>query len=372
MMNIKRLYQQLTCFLNSKGENRREITEWYDNLKVNNPLSSSEQSKIQLNAKERIEQSIKGEPVRINLKRIYGWSAAAIVIFGGYFFWNILFKMDVATQADLAQISPAKERAIIILEDGKEIDLDQLNMNQSIQVGQTIITKDEQGKVRYHDVESGKEKVQMNSLHVPRAATYQLTLVDGTRVTLNSDSKLTYPSSFGMGDRVVQLDGEGYFEVTKTNNRSKFIVQTNKQRIQVLGTKFNVKSYLQEEKELTTLAEGSVKVSVGAHSIMLIPNQQASSSGQSLDKKDVDVEDVLSWTKGQFCFDGSNTEEVLREVARWYDIEIKYERKATAAQYKGKIPRNLSLDKLVELLNYAELKTNAQIGSNRRINLTIL
>lgn len=372
MMHIKRLYQQLTTFLNSKAENRREITEWYDDLYVDTPISLAEQDSIRRRAKERIEYAIKREPVSINYKRIYGWSAAAAVaVLSGYFVWSTFYKMDVATHTDLAQVAPAKERAIIVLEDGKEIDLDQLAMNQRIQVGQIIISKDEQGKVSYHDASSGKEKVQINSLHVPKAATYQLTLVDGTRVTLNSDSKLTYPSSFGAGDRIVQLDGEGYFEVSKTSNKSKFIVQANKQRIQVLGTKFNVKSYSQEDKEQTTLAEGSVHVSIGTNSTMLVPDQQASSTGQSLEKKTVDVEDVLSWTKGQFCFDGTNTEEVLREVARWYDIEINYKRKEGAAQYTGKIPRNLSLDKLIELLNYAELKTHAQIGSNKRINLTI-
>lgn len=372
MMYIKRLYQQLTNFLNTTESDRREVTSWYEDLNVNSTVDDTQIGHIQQQAKERILLSIKNEPKPFNVKHIYRWSAAAAVfLIGGYFIWNTINRPEIATLAQLAQVEPAKERAIIVLENGQEIDLDQLALNQSLQVGETIITKDAEGKVSYHNASDGKEKIQSNSLRIPKAATYQLTLVDGTRVTLNSDSKLTYPSSFGTGDRIVQLEGEGYFEVTKTNNKSRFIVEAKGQKIQVLGTKFNVKSYPQEKNEQTTLAEGSVQVTLAASTAILKPNQQASSIGQRLETKTVNIDDVLSWTRGQFCFDGTNTGEVLQEIARWYDIDIDYERKHNVAQYIGKIPRNLPLDRLIELLNYAELQIKAVVGTDKRINLTI-
>lgn len=371
MKQIKQLYQQLTNFLSTKEQGRREVTTWYDELSVESPKEESTVRDIQLRAKDRVFETLRREKIQLQLKRLYRGTAAAAVVLGGYFVWNTLTQPEVATPEQLAQVEPAKQRAIIVLEDGKEIDLDQLAINQSLQVGQTLITKDEQGKIRYHNAIDGKEKIQYNSLRIPKAATYQLTLVDGTRVTLNSDSKLTYPSSFDAGDRIVQLEGEAYFEVTRTSNKSRFIVEVKNQKIQVLGTKFNVKAYPQDEKEQTTLAEGSVQVSLAGRKAMLKPHQQASSIGNSLETKAVNIDDVLSWTKGQFCFDGSNTVEVLQEIGRWYDIDIDYANKNSTAQYIGKIPRNLTLDQLIQLLNYAELRTKAVVGNDKRINLII-
>ncbi len=372
MKHVQRLYQQITNFLNAKEEDRRDVITWYDGLEADSLIQQMEQEAIQQRAKKRLFDAISTESKRFNTKRLYRWSAAAaIFLVGGYFVWNSLTSADLATVEQLAQIQPAKERAIIVLEGGEEIDLDQLALNESLQIGETIITKDAEGKVRYHNATNGAEKIQSNSLRIPRAATYQLTLVDGTRVTLNSESKLTYPSSFGVGDRVVQLEGEGYFEVTKTSEKSRFIVEARGQRVQVLGTKFNVKSYPQEDTEQTTLAEGIVQVNLASRTTVLKPNQQASSIGQYLETKTINIDDVLSWTKGQFSFDGTNTSEVLQEIARWYDIDITYKGKGSAEQHIGKIPRNLSLDRLVELLNYAELSTKAVVGSNKRINLII-
>lgn len=372
MKHAQRLYQQITNFLNAKEEDRREVITWYDNLESDSLVQEPERTEIQQRAKMRVFEAINSGQKRFTTRRLYRWSAAAAVfLVGSYFVWNVLIQEKVATKEQLAQVSPAKERAIIILEGGAEIDLDRLALNESLQVGETIITKDAEGKVRYHNASDGKEKIQSNSLRIPKAATYQLTLVDGTRVTLNSDSKLTYPSSFGTGDRIVQLEGEGYFEVTKTGNKSRFIVEAKGQRIQVLGTKFNVKSYPQEQKEQTTLEEGAVLVSLKTKTAILKPNQQASSLGPNLETKTVNVGDVLSWTKGQFSFDGTNTAEVLQEIGRWYDIDITYKGKASAEQHIGKIPRNLSLDRLIELLNYAELETKAIVGNNKRINLII-
>lgn len=280
-------------------------------------------------------------------------------------------RFEVATTSMLVDIAPAREHAVIVLENGQEVDLNILGLNQELKIGQIIIKKNKDGEVQYTDAANGKEKIQINSLRVPKAATYQLTLVDGTRVMLNSDSKLTYPSSFAAGDRVVKLEGEAYFEVTKTSNKSKFVVESTNQRIEVLGTRFNVKAYTSEDSEQTTLAEGSVKVVVNKQDALLAPNQQAVWTGRDLETRRVNVDDVLGWTRGQFCFDGTNTAEVLQEIARWYDIDVTYERTRRVDEYIGKIPRNLTLDRLIQLLNYAELKTKAVIRADNRINLII-
>lgn len=369
MNNIKHLYQVLTDFLNTKA-GRQEVVDWYDQLSVNSTIEESKVQRIQSRAKDRVLARIRMDTKRRSLGIFYRVAAAAAVIICGYFSWNYFAQPQLATDEQLAQIAPAKQKAIIVLADGKEIDLDQLVLNQSVTVGEIIITKDDQGKISYHNAKDGSKRIQPNILRIPKAATYQLTLVDGTRVTLNSDSKLTYPSSFGTGDRVVEIEGEAYFEVARTSNKSRFIVQAKSQRIEVLGTKFNIRAYADEQKEQTTLAEGVVQVTLDRQKVMLKPSQQASTSEGKLIMEAANLDKVLSWTEGQFYFDGTNTKEVLEEIARWYDIDIDYSTRVSV-QYKGKIPRNLSLDKLIQLLNYAELRTKAVIGDNKRINLII-
>src|SRR5690606_12102457 len=122
-------------------------------------------------------------------------------------------------ETQLASVQPAQERAIITLENGREIELDKLKINETIQIDNIIISKDEQGQLSYHHSDSKEVIVQLNTLSVPRASIYSLVLTDGTKVTLNAGSKLIYPSSFADGDRKVFLEGEGYFEVSKMDHR---------------------------------------------------------------------------------------------------------------------------------------------------------
>lgn len=375
MKRVKLIYKQLTSFLNLKVQNKKEVLDWYDDLSNTSSETTPTLEKMQNAVKTRLMHSIRKDRARRLRHTIARWSAAAVATFVlGYFGFSYFNKEILVTTAELAQIMPGQGKATIVLENGQQIDLDQLEMHKSIQIGESLIIKDAQGEIRYQDAKNGSEKVQYNSLQIPKGGMYQLTLKDGTRVTLNSDSKLTYPSSFGAGDRVVKLEGEAYFEVHKTTNKSRFIVESRQQRVQVLGTKFNIKSYLDQQQVETTLAEGSVLVHNAldkGKQVLLKPDEQAVVKGGTIKVKSVNVESILSWTQGQFYFDGANTEAVLAEIARWYDINIQYEPSGQIDLYKGKIPRNLPLDRLIELLNYAELKTKALIGKDKRISLII-
>ncbi len=372
MKGIKTLYQHLTNFLNGKKEDRRDALLWYDQLSDENVADREAIHAIQARTRDRILNSIQRERKQPIFRNIYRYAAgAAAILVCGYFVWHYYDKTEVIPMAQLAQVEPAQDRAIIVLEDGKELDLSQLAINQKLVVGNTVIIKDAQGKVSYlSTIEKGKSS-QPNILRIPRAATYQLTLIDGTRVTLNSDSKLTYPSSFGDGDRIVELEGEAYFEVAHTHHNHKFVVKSKNQLITVLGTKFNVNAYPEYSDIKTTLVQGAVHVRAAGKSIVLAPNQQAIFNGNTLAVDEVDSDDILSWTKGQFCFDGSNTSAVLQEIARWYDVDVEYVEQHKIEKYIGKIPRNLPLDRLIDLLNYAELRTKAVSGNNKRIKLII-
>ncbi|WP_333865813.1 FecR family protein [Sphingobacterium sp.] len=377
MNQMNEIYKQISVFLHRKDtvQERKELFDWFEKQSENG-ISEAEFADIQNNAKKSLIKDIQN-PTRkiIQLRTVrYMVSAASILLIGfaALQFWPK--PESLATTAQLASIPSGKERAIITLGDGKRIDLEHLSLNQSIQTGDVVIKKDGNGQISYHDVKTGKISIQKNSMYTPKGATYHLTLSDGTLVTLNADSKISYPTSFDHGDREVELRGEAYFHVRKTTNRSKFIVKTPGQKIEVLGTRFNVNAYPETDKTQTTLEEGSVVVSVPdapQSNVYLKPNEQATLQHGTLNSRHIDIEEVLSWKKGQFYFNGNNTEEVMQQIARWYNIDIIYKRSKSKDQYSGTIPRNLSLNKLIELLNYADLNTKALVGDNSRIKLII-
>lgn len=375
MKHVKLIYRQLTSFLNLSVQEKQSVVEWYDNLSEAPSEDALPFEDMQNAVKDRLMLNLRRDRVRRLRLRVGRWSVAAVAtVTLGYFGLYYINKERPLTLNELAQVKPAQGKAAIILADGQHIDLDKLAVDQSIQVGTSLIVKDAQGQIRYQDMQTGEGQVPYNSLYVPKGGMYQLTLHDGTRVRMNSDSKLRYPTFFGDGDRVVQLEGEAYFEVRRTRDKRPFIVESKRQRVQVLGTSFNVKSYAEEHQEETTLVEGAVVVhdaQDATKSVHLKPSEQAVLRDGLLTRRIVHVDDVLSWTHGQFYFDGSNTVAVLAEVARWYDISIQYEPHGAVAQYRGKIPRDLSLDRLVELLNYAGLKSKALMGGDKRVSLII-
>ncbi|MNK00166.1 fec operon regulator FecR [compost metagenome] len=377
MNQMNEIYKLISVFLNRKDtvQDRKELLDWFEK-KSENGISETEFADIQNNAKKSLIKEIQN-PTRkiIQLRTVRYIAIAASILLIGFSILQFWPKPEIlATTEQLASIPPGKERAIIILGNGRHIDLEHLPLNQSIQSDNVIIKKDGNGQISYHDVKSGQVDIQKNSMYTPKGATYDLTLSDGTLVTLNADSKISYPASFNTGEREVELQGEAYFHVQKTSNKSKFIVKTRGQKIEVLGTRFNVNAYPETDKIQTTLEEGSVLVSardVPQANIYLKPSEQATLQNGVLNSHRVDIEEVLSWKKGQFYFNGNNTEEVMQQIARWYNIDITYHRSKDKEQYTGTIPRNLSLNKLIELLNYADLNTKALMGENSRIKLII-
>ena len=376
MKQVKHIYKLITLFLNRQEspQERRALFDWMDALPSEQERGEHELIEMRKNTRKRLLSTINKSQKSIRISRIVRYSSVAAAIlmiaFLAVRYWPVT--EQEASKSLLASIPPGHETAIITLADGQQINLDQLALNQSVQVAGTLISKDAQGKVSYRDVVTGKQQVQRNTLYTPKGATYDLMLSDGTLVSLNADSKLIYPSSFEGKDRIVELEGEAYFHVQKTKNKTRFIVKAGLQQTEVLGTKFNINAYAKEQVQ-TALEEGSVVVSrkdIGQF-VHLKPNEKAQTVQGKLVAAAVNMEDVLGWKRGQFCFDGTNTAAVMQEIARWYDIDVSYQRIDRGPQYSGKIPRNISLDKLIELLNFADLKTKAVVGSGNRIHLII-
>ena len=185
------------------------------------------------------------------------------------------------------------------------------------------------GKLAYTTDGTAANEVLFNSINTPNGGQFQITLADGTKVWLNSASSLRYPTSFPGEKRVVELTGEGYFEVAH-NAKQPFLVKVNDMEVAVLGTHFNINSYSDEPSVKTTLLEGKVKVSKAGNYILLNPGQQAVVSPLQNEIRianDVDLEEVVAWKNGRFLFNSANIETIMRQVARWYDVDISYESK---------------------------------------------
>lgn len=208
-----------------------------------------------------------------------------------------------------------------------------------------------------------------NLLTVPRGMNKQITLADGTRVWLNAESRLEYPATFeGHRRRVVHLEGEAYFKVAK-DAAHPFIVETGLLETQVLGTSFNVRVYSPEDAQVT-LSEGSVKVSDARHkkTLLLTPGQNATlQKGGGFSLHEVQAGDYNSWTEGQFYFDNTELVEIMRELGRWYNINIIFTGKE-AMHYRMhfQADRKDSLPHILELLNSMR-KVNARLENNKVI-----
>lgn len=296
----------------------------------------------------------------------FRWSAAATIIIllsAGWYFLNI--KKDI--NADLLKenkkssfniVKPGSNKAILTLSDGAQVVLDSIGNGIIDTEGNVKILKLEDGRLSYSVTEHKQTlKTEYNTITTPRGGQYQITLPDGTGVWLNSASSITFPTSFNGNERLVKISGEAYFEVTHQHSKEStelmpFVVEVATSRITVLGTRFNVNAYADEEALRTTLVEGSVKISNGKNTTLIIPGEQASLKLGEANYKIVhpDIEEVLAWKNGKFLFRNANAQSIMRQLSRWYDIDIRSTEDLSGISFSGGISRKDRIEKLLELL----------------------
>lgn len=299
-------------------------------------------------------------PKKVRLwPRIAVAAAVATVIFGAglFYFQHTRVKNDlVAVGRGVHDVAPGKQGATLTLASGKKIRLAGAANGELAREAGVEITKTADGQVIYEMKKTGLDDDRINTLATERGETYVLTLPDRSKVWLNAASSLTYRASLNeRGRRVVKLSGEAYFEVAK-DKAHPFVVETAGQKVEVLGTHFNVNAYGDEPGIATTLLEGSVRVSAGNESRKIVPGQQALNKGGQLKVAKVDMENITDWKDGEFNLDNLDFRTAMRKIARWYDVEVVYDKSVPEdIELGGWIPRDSKLSSIVKLIENAGL-----------------
>ncbi len=378
---------------NATAEEQQQLHQLYDQWKDEEQIvvSETEQTEvlrieILLALKERIHGKNKITP----FYKKKSWqlvAAASIIIVACVLFFSYI--QTISRQKELASkesgqpagqstVLPGKDRATLTLADGSVIDLDSSGAGLLVQQGNTnIINKN--GKIIYDPNKAGAGEMIYNTISTPRGGQYQLVLPDGSKVWLNATSAIKFPVVFTGNSRTVELTGEAYFEVASLRHSSgqkmPFKVRVaNKAEVEVLGTHFNVMAYSEEEAIKTTLLEGAVKVVNGEWSMgnkhpaipdksgqagnrqlaILKPGEQAVLTADSrlTIHENVDLEEAVSWKNGKFHFNNADIKLIMRQIARWYDVEVEYQQISSATRLGGVVSRK---EDLRQLLNYFEL-----------------
>jgi transmembrane sensor len=392
-MDIQKINTILDNYLQGKAPVREEqrVEKWLETIgEEQNQWTAMPEHKQQIFLQDLFEditihsiQPAKIVPLHRSTWKRY--AAAAAIIFAialGAYWWLTPEKQQptlVATRPATDVKAPATTKATITLADGRTISLDSLNTGLLAQEGDVTVVKNALGEIVYDAAEHKSAELTYHTLVNPRGSkVVTLALPDGSRVWLNTASSIRYPTAFAGNERAVEVTGEAYFEVTK-NASKKFIVHAGGVQTEVLGTHFNVNAFDDEAETKITLLEGRVKVSVtqpetvshrpslkqprtGKPETFLTPGQQAliTPGGPTTNYKlqtsnSVDLEAVMAWKNGFFHFSNASLQEVMRQITRWYDVDVEYQGTIPPRRFGGEISRNANLSEVLKILEESKV-----------------
>lgn len=327
--------------------------KWPSGQKIENALS------IALKQINAISAPVISISQKADRKASFGkwWAAAAILLLlasaSVYFLVFAPKQIGTPNAPDLAgvNIAPGGDKAVLTLANGKKIVLDTASNGDLEHEGNVKIIKLD-GQVAYNKEGQSSKEVLYNTITTPRGGQYQLVLSDGTKVWLNAESSLRFPTSFPGAEREVSLSGEGYFEVAHNRSQPFRVTVNDDTKVEVLGTHFNVMAYTDETAVKTTLLEGAVKVTKEGNTQLLSPGQQAqvNSEGNIALVDNADTEEALAWKNGLFQFTGADMGAVMRQIGRWYDLNVHLKGNISSVHLTGKVQRNLNLSQLIMVL----------------------
>ena len=292
-------------------------------------------------------------------------AAASVILLlasGSYF---VFFKKPPEQQFTAQEVQPGNDvkapdqnRAMITLANGKIIYLDSVKNGTIAREGEVAVLKLADGQIVYDNSGTGTESSLMayNTISNPAGSSViDIVLADGSRVWLNAASSLTYPVTFSAKERKVSITGEAFFEVAK-NASKPFKVQFNETVVEVLGTHFNINAYADEPFSKTTLLEGAIKINNGQQQQILAPGNQAVIKNEYLNVlSNVDTSEAVAWKNKYFQFNSADIETIMRQTARWYNIQVSYKGAIPSDRFTGKISRNVNLSEFLKVLQYSEV-----------------
>jgi transmembrane sensor len=358
----------------SASKNKAEIKKLLDKLIENTGVEASMPDDTAASILQNILQKDSANVVSIeNKKPVFKlWprmaAAVAILFICGTLYWVLsnqnkgkMVSHVALSSAKASTILPGGNHAILTLADGSKIVLDSVQ-NGNIKGESTKIKK--QGALLVYDASTSAKNnapVVYNTLTTPPGGQYQLVLPDGSKVWLNASSSIHFPTAFTGNHRDVELTGEAYFEVAK-NKEKPFHVNVNGMQVEVLGTHFNVNAYRDEGTIETSLLEGSVKIKRGAASGLLKPGEQGvlDENANKIEIKKTDMNEVMAWKNGLFQFDGADIKTIMREIGRWYDVEIEYKGMVPDRRFEGTISRDAQLSDVLKILELSNVKFSVE------------
>ncbi len=314
----------------------------------NNDLTKTMQETV----KKRLYKQMYIQRLKKISWKITGVAAILIIMTGSVLLWNSSNSEVISSSKTLGEIGSSK--AILTLANGEKITLNEKKCQYITITEEDGILQDSIGhlQIKAKEHHSQRQTTLMdNSIWIPQGGEYHLTLSDGTKVWLNAESKLKFPTCFNDDKRMVELSGEAYFEVAR-NPSKPFIIHTDGVNIKVLGTSFGVRSYQEENTIFTTLVTGSVEVQSTHGKVRLTPSQQAvyNKNSKNITTKHVNTEFYIGWKDGKMIYDNCPLEEILRDLKRWYSFEVFY----TNSQTK-QIPFTLNIRKHEKIDGVLEL-----------------
>lgn len=373
-MNKENFYRLLDKYIAGEAskEEEQRLLNFYGSFKSPNNLDELPDMEILKNKIfEKISNNINSEKLSEKPFKLYylkSFSIAAMVLvalsISFYFFSN-----RTSTQEEQFvelnvknDILPGNNKAVLTLADGSRISLDDAANGLLASQGSIAITKTDNGEIVYENNSRLKSKdvvakAVTNTIQTPKGGKYQVRLPDGSKVWLNSASTLSYPTAFTGKERKVKLSGEAYFEIAPDKNVP-FRVISNGQIVEVLGTHFNINSYADEDFTKTTLLEGSVRVILNSNSDfigktkMLKPGEQSLTNVKNAGIKveNADTEKAIAWKNGYFKFKNTPIQEIMREVERWYDVELVYEGEIPTDEFTGFISNEVNISAVLKIL----------------------
>jgi transmembrane sensor len=349
---------------------KTRLFEWYDRFDDTELTIEGQEATAFGRLKQEMLQDIRHRikpPARVRrLTRVSVAAAALLLLIPGA--WLVLHSRTATRLAAATpvkntsrtnDIAPGSNKAILTLADGSTVTLDSAGPGKVTKQGNVEVVKHGDGQLQYASAgNTPPETIAYNELSTPRGGQYRLKLQDGTNVWLNASSSIRYPTAFVGKERKVQITGEAYFEVAK-NADMPFRVTVldpapggKNTEIEVLGTGFNVNAYQDEAGQRTTLIEGSVKVTSGAGAVTLKPSEQAVSSGNQLKMMQLEnTEQTIAWKNGYFEFENADIPAIMRQISRWYDVDVEYQGKASDDRFSGRFSRNVSLAVVLQILH---------------------